>query len=196
MKIAIFLFLFSLSAWAVNPGDVAPEFKLTNQAGAQISLSDFKNKIVVLEWFNNGCPFVKKHYGPGNMQTIQATYKDNPNVVWLTIASSAKGKQGHIADASEAKAMLAQMNSKADHLLLDHAGSVGQAYGAKTTPHMFIIGFDGKVAYAGAIDSIASADSDDIKEATNYVTSAVSKILLKEAPNPAKTKPYGCSVKY
>lgn len=189
-------FLVSLKVFALNPGDVAPDFTLMNQEGKKVSLSDFKNKIVVLEWFNHGCPYVKKHYGAGNMQATQGAFAQNDLVVWLSINSSAEGKQGHLADAKEAKAKLAEVKSKADHMLLDHDGKVGQAYGAKTTPHMYIVDFDGKLAYVGAIDSVASADPADIKGATNYATSAVSKLLLKEKPNPAKTRPYGCGVKY
>lgn len=196
MKKFLLLLLISANVYALNPGVKAPDFTLMNQDGKKVKLSDYKNKIVVLEWFNHGCPFVKKHYSGGNMQGIQKAYQANDNVVWLSIVSSAKGKQGHYASNKEAKAKMEELGSAADHLLLDESGKVGQAYGAKTTPHMYVIGFDGMVKYAGAIDSVRSADPADIKGATNYVTSALSKVLLKEKPNPAKTKPYGCSVKY
>jgi len=196
LKILIISVFASMNALALNPGDLAPDFSLVNQDGKQVKLSDFKNKIVVLEWFNYGCPFVKKHYGSNNMQATQMAYKNNEYVSWLSIVSSAPGKQGSFENAKEAKAKMKELGSNADHLLLDTDGKVGQAYGAKTTPHMYVIGLDGKVAYVGAMDSVSSSDPADIKEAKNYVLSAVSKLLLKESPNPSKTKPYGCSVKY
>ena len=194
--LSLFLLFFTQSLFALNPGDVAPDFNLLNQDGKKVKLSDYKGKIVVLEWFNHGCPFVKKHYVSNNMQATQKTFAKNENVVWLSIVSSAKGNQGFLGSPAIAKAKLKELGSNANHLLLDPSGQVGQAYGAKTTPHMYIIGFDGKLAYVGAIDSIASSDTSDIKEAKNYALSAVSKLLLKEKPNPSKTKPYGCSVKY
>ena len=196
MKKLLLLLLICSNVYALNPGDKAPEFSLINQDGKTVKLTDFKNKIVVLEWFNYGCPFVKKHYSGGNMQAIQKTYKNNENVAWLSIVSSAEGKQGHFSTAKEAKEKMNDLGSAADHMLLDELGKVGRAYGAKTTPHMYVIGFDGLIKYVGAIDSVRSADPADIKDATNYVTSALSKVLLKDKPNPSKTKPYGCSVKY
>ncbi len=192
----VFFFFFSVSSYALNPGDEAKDFSLMNQNGKMVKLSDYKGKLIVLEWFNHGCPYVKKHYNSGNMQTTQKTYIDNQDVVWLSIISSANGKQGHLKDAKEALSKMKEVGMKSNHLLLDHDGKVGQAYGAKTTPHMYIIGYDFKLAYVGAIDSIASADPSDIAKSTNYVTSSISKIMLKEKPSPSKTKPYGCSVKY
>jgi hypothetical protein len=192
----LLLFIVSLSVYAVNPGDVAPDFSLYDHKDNKIKLSKYKGKYIVLEWFNSGCPFVKKHYESGNMQSTQALYLSNSEVVWLTIISSAKGKQGYINDSSEAKLVIDKWKMKNDHMLFDKSGDVGQLYGAKTTPHMFIIKPNFKVGYVGAIDSIASANPKDIKDSTNYVTSSISKMMLKERPSPQKTQPYGCSVKY
>lgn len=156
----------------------------------------YKDKVVVLEWYNEGCPFVRKHYDAKNMQNTQKTFKDNEYVTWVMIVSSAKGKQGHISGPAAASDIMKKEGSFADHLLLDIDGSVGKLYDAKTTPHMYVIDSKGIIRYTGAIDSISSANPADIMKAKNYVTSAVSKVLLQEKPNPSKTRPYGCSVKY
>lgn len=185
------------SAFALNPGDKAPNFKLKNQKGEMVEFKELnKDKIVVLEWYNHGCPFVRKHYDSQNMQKIQKVFKDNDYVTWLTIVSSNKGKQGFIKTAGAAKEKMQEEKSGADHLLLDFDGAVGKAFEAKTTPHMFVVDNFGIIRYVGAIDSVASANPADIGRAKNYITSAVSKVLLKQKPNPSKTKPYGCSVKY
>ena len=130
------------------------------------------------------------------MQTIQNAYKENKNVKWVTIVSSAKGKQGYLADSSAALAKMKEEGMNSDFIIRDTDGKIGQMYGAKTTPHMYVLGFNQEIEYVGAIDSVASADPADIKGAKNYITSAVSKVLLQEKPSPQKTKPYGCSVKY
>lgn len=196
MKILLFLLTLTMNALALNPGDTAPNFELTDQNGKKVSLQDFKGKFVVLEWYNEGCPYVRKHYDAQNMQTTQKIYHANEDVVWLSIVSSVSGKQGHIESPAMALETMKREKSYANHLLLDLDGKVGKAYDAKTTPHMYLLSPDMKVAYVGAIDSIASADKSDIKKARNYVTSSMSKIMLKETPDPQKTKPYGCSVKY
>lgn len=197
MKFLILGLVFSINVLAVNPGEKAPDFTLKNQKGESVSLKSLnKNSIVVLEWYNEGCPFVRKHYDSKNMQETQKVFKDNEYVTWVTIASSAKGKQGYIDGPAAARDLMKKEGSLATHLLLDPEGKVGRLYEAKTTPHMYVIDAAGIVRYNGAIDSIASANASDIKKATNYITSAVSKVLLKEKPNPSKTKPYGCSVKY
>lgn len=190
------LFLISFSVFAVNPGDKAPDFTLKNQEGKDIKLSDLKGQYVVLEWYNQGCPYVRKHYDSDNMQATQRTYKDNDLVTWLTIVSSAEGKQGYLADAKAAMKQYKADKMASDHLLLDPSGKVGKAYGAKTTPHMYIIDPQMKLAYVGAIDSDSSYKPESIKGAKNYITAGISKLMLKENPDPAKTKPYGCSVKY
>ena len=184
-------------AWGgVSPGEKAPNIKSVDQTGSKFNLNDYKGKYVILEWYNHGCPFVRKHYDSKNMQTIQALYKDNKEVVWVTIVSSAPGKQGHIGTDKEALKQMIKEGSKADFLLRDVDGGIGKTYGAKTTPHIYIIDHNQIVQYEVAIDSINSTNSADIKEAKNYITSAMSKIMLGNKPSPQKTKPYGCSVKY
>jgi glutathione peroxidase-family protein len=172
----------------------APDFKLTDATGKEHSLSDFKGKWVVLEWVNFGCPFVKKHYGSGNMQGLQKTYTGK-DIIWLTICSSAPGKEGYY-EREELNAKIKAMNANPTAYLIDADGMVGKMYEAKTTPHMFIVNPEGKLAYAGGIDNIASTDKDDIKEATNYVREALDAGLAGKAIVVKSTKPYGCSVKY
>lgn len=193
----IFVYLmFFNHVYAISPGRSAVDFKLNDQNGKMISLSQFKGKYIILEWYNYGCPYVKKHYESQNMQTLQSLYKDNDLVVWLTITSSAKGKQGYFSSAEESLAKMKDVGSKAKHLLRDERGIVGQTYGARTTPQIVIIDHNFIVRYNGAIDSIASADKSDIGKAINYITSSMSKIMLGKKPSPQKTTPYGCSVKY
>jgi len=179
---------------AVEPGEQAPEFTLTDSKGTSHKLSNFRGKLVVLEWLNHECPFVKKHYSGGNMQKIQKEYTAK-GVVWLSIISSAPGKQGH-RTGPQADADTKDKDAAPTAVLLDPAGEVGQKYGAKTTPEMFVIDQQGKIIYAGAIDSIKSTDSADIAKAENHVRRALDAALAgKPVPTP-KTKPYGCSVKY
>ncbi len=179
---------------AVQNNAMAPDFTLKDSNGQEHSLSDFRGKYVVLEWVNYDCPFVKKHYVPGNMQELQKalTSKD---VVWLSINSSAPGKQGSYSPA-EANQIMNNSGAQPTAYLLDTNGKVGKMYGAKTTPHMFVIDPEGKVAYQGAIDSIPSFDSADIPKAKNYVTAAVDSLMAGQAVSDASTTPYGCSVKY
>lgn len=182
------------SANAAPPGNVAPAFSEVNTTGKTVSLADFKGKTVILEWTNDGCPFVKKHYNSKNMQNTQAAATAD-GVVWLSVISSKPGAQGHV-DGAAADKLTADRGAKPTHVLLDPDGSMGRAYGAKTTPHMFIITPDGKIAYNGAIDSIQSNRVDDVPKATNYVTSALANLEAGKAPDPALTVPYGCDVKY
>lgn len=177
-------------------GLAAPDFSGVTSAGETISLSDFAGKTVVLEWTNDGCPFVQKHYTspPSNMQTLQKSAAAD-DVVWISVISSAPGKQG-FADGARADALTAERGAAPAHVVLDPDGTIGKLYGAKTTPHMFVISADGALAYDGAIDSKATAKVSDIATATNYVTAALADI---EAGKPVATpvsKPYGCSVKY
>ena len=172
----------------------APDFTLTDSKGETHSLSDFEGKYVVLEWINFGCPFVQKHYESGNMQSLQEKYTEK-GVVWLTICSSAPGKQGH-RPPEEINEMMEKWNGNHTAYLIDESGKVGNMYGAKTTPHMYIINPEGKLVYAGAIDSIPSADKDDIDKATNYVSKALDQAMSGEKITDKVTKPYGCSVKY
>jgi len=184
----------SMAMAAVSVGDKAPNFTLTDANGQSHQLSDFAGKTVVLEWTNHGCPFVKKHYGAENMQNQQAKWT-GADVVWLSVNSGAPGKQGHV-DGPGALAVMAEQNSKQTAYLLDTPGDVGRAYGAKTTPHMYVIDGEGTLRYAGAIDSIPSADKADIAEATQYVDVALTQLAAGGSVATAVTKPYGCSVKY
>ena len=198
--------LFSIAAlcvWAVNvsssaveleTGSTAPDFELKDPDGKAHKLSDYRGKYVVLEWTNHGCPFVKKFYKGGDMQELQKeiTGKD---VVWLSICSSAPGKQGYCS-SDEAQDLLSEKDSKASAYLMDPDGAVGRSYGAKTTPHMFLVDPSGNVAYQGAIDSIKSTDSDDIADADNYVQLALDAALNGRQIEKDVTQPYGCSVKY
>ena len=182
------------AAQASTVGQPAPAFTLTDSNGKTHNLADFKGKTVVLEWTNAECPFVKKHYGAGNMQKQQAdaTGKD---VIWLSINSSAPGLQGHV-DGSKANAIRTEVGAKQSAYLLDASGDVGRAYGAKTTPHMYVIDGNGVLRYNGAIDSIASTDQADIPKATQYVSQALTELAAGKPISVSTSKPYGCSVKY
>lgn len=175
-------------------GTAAPDFTAVDSNGVTHSLSDFQGKTVVLEWTNEGCPYVKKHYGAGNMQKLQAEAAAN-DVVWLSIISSAPGKQGHV-DGAGANAIVAKYDAKPTAVLLDESGDVGRLYAARTTPHMYVINPAGDLVYQGAIDSNRSANPDTIPGATNYVTAALSAVAAGTVPAQAETQPYGCSVKY
>jgi peroxiredoxin len=181
-------------AWAAEVGQPAPDFQLQDTGGQSRSLSEFAGKIVVLEWVNPECPFVRKHYDSGNMQQLQreATGQD---VVWLTINSSAEGNQGHLTAESGAEFLKAERASPTA-LLLDPQGTAGQAYGAKTTPHMFVVDPQGVLVYNGAIDSIRSVDPADIERSTNYVEQALAELREGKPVSTATSTPYGCSVKY
>lgn len=175
-------------------GAPAPEFTLRDTEGKQHSLAEFKGNLVVLEWVNFGCPFVKKHYGSGNMQGLQAEYTGK-GVVWLSICSSAPGKQGYF-EGEELKKQIAERKSAATHYLVDPDGKAGRAYGAKTTPHMYAIDPGGVLVYAGGIDDIPSADVEDIPKAKNYVRLALDAVLAGKSVEISGSQPYGCSVKY
>ena len=184
--------LFAADSPAV--GTNAPDFSLTDSKGKTQSVSQYKGKYVVLEWFNPDCPFVKKHYGSGNMQKLQEEFTGK-GVVWLSIDSSAPGLEGHLT-AEQANAKMTEWKTKQTALVLDPDGKAGQAYGAKNTPHMFVINPEGKIVYEGAIDSKASANPADIANATNYVKVALDESMAGKTVSNANTKPYGCSVKY
>ena len=189
------LALGAAQAWAqAAVGAAAPGFTLTDTKGAAHALADFAGKPVVLEWTNPDCPFVKKHYGAKNMQALQAKYVAQ-GAVWLSVCSSAPGKQGHYP-ADEWNRILAEQGSAATALLLDPDGQVGLAYGAKTTPHLFVIDAAGTLVYDGAIDDQPSTDSADIPGARAYVVEALDAVLAGAPVPVAQTKPYGCSVKY
>jgi peroxiredoxin len=183
-----------LTAHAAEIGEPAPDFTAKNVQGESVSLADFKGKVVVLEWANFDCPFVKKHYASGNMPKLQEQYAAK-DVVWLTINSSAEGNQGY-HEPSKMSEVADKQGNKATHFLMDTDGKVGKAYDAKVTPHMFIISADGKLAYNGAMDSKATTDAADVATADKLFVNALDAVLAgKEVPN-AKNKPYGCGVKY
>jgi len=188
------LALAAASAHATKVGDPAPSFSLVDTNGKQHALGDFKGKVVVLEWFNHDCPFVKKHYDSGNMPALQSRYTAK-DVVWLSINSSAPGKQGNYAP-DKASELSKEKKSAATYVLLDQDGTVGRLYGAKTTPHMYVIDGKGILRYEGAIDSVSSTDQADIKDATNYVAAAVDAVMAGKNVDPSVTQSYGCGVKY
>jgi len=175
-------------------GSAAPDFSLTDAKGQTHSLSQYKGKYVVLEWFNPECPFVKKHYGSGNMQKLQEEYTSK-GVVWLTIDSNAPGSEGNMTP-EQAEKVAAAWKTHQTALLLDPEGKAGRAYGAKNTPNMVVISAEGKIAYEGAIDSKATPNPSDIPTSTNYVKVALDESLAGKSVTTANTKPYGCSVKY
>jgi peroxiredoxin len=194
ITIAILLTCLSAAQGELEQASAAPEFALPNLEGQTIKLSDFRGKPVVLEWFNQGCPFVKKHYESGSMQKLQSEYGKR-GVTWLTIVSSAPGKQGNMS-ASDHKKVLKEWDAHPSHLLIDEDGTVGRNYFAKTTPHMFILSPNGTVAYQGAIDDIRSTDAEDVQKAKNYVAKALNELLSNSPISEPQTIPYGCSVKY
>lgn len=186
--------LFCGVAFAAKAGDAAPDFTVADSNGKMHKLSDYKGKFVVLEWHNQGCPYVKKHYNSGNMQKLQKEWTAK-GVVWLTIISSAPGKQGFVS-AQEQNTYMKQANAASTASLLDPNGEVGRLYSAKTTPHMFVIDPKGTVVYNGAIDDKPTADANDLAGSSNYVTTALSEATAGKAVSTPATKPYGCSVKY
>lgn len=190
-----FLTLLSSSVQAdVQTGQPAPEFNLNDTNGNSKFLSNLKGSYVVLEWYNPDCPFVKKHYESGNMQALQKEFAEK-GVVWLLISSSAAGKEGNYS-AQQFNEILKEQKVTDATLLLDPNGEVGKLYGAKTTPHMFIINPKGDVIYQGAIDDKASADPADIASSKNYVRDALSEAMAGGEVAMNTTKSYGCSVKY
>src|SRR5438105_11094006 len=175
-------------------GSAAPDFSAPDASGKTQSLSQYKGKYVVLEWFNPECPFVKKHYGSGNMQKLQQEYAVK-GVVWLTIDSNAPGTEGNITP-EDAQKITASWKTHQTALLLDPEGKAARAYGAKNTPDMVIINPEGKIAYEGAIDSKATPNPADIPSSTNYVKAALDESLAGKPVTTRQTKPYGCHVTY
>ncbi len=183
-----------LAAADVMIGQAAPDFQAQDVDGNGHSLSEFKGKYVVLEWFNYDCPFVKKHYGSGNMQALQKKWTGK-GAAWLAINSSAEGKQGNYP-AKKMKSLAAERKVAATHVLLDPDGRAGRLYGAKTTPHMFVIDPQGVLIYAGAIDDTPSADPADVKTAKNFVDAALTEAMAGKPVTEPSTQSYGCGVKY
>jgi peroxiredoxin len=193
MVVGFVLIAFSLG-WAAQVGQPAPDFTATDSNGRVHKLSEYQGKYVVLEWTNRGCPYTQKHYNSGNMQRLQREWT-NRGVIWLTVASSAPGKQGNVT-ASEENAYLKQVNAVPTAVLLDPSGALGHLYDAKTTPDIFIISPKGVLIYSGAIDDRPSTDLSDVNGAKNYVSLALGEATSgKPVSNPA-TRPYGCSIKY
>lgn len=199
--IAVTLMIMPLSATAFSKaekqsvlGQAAPDFTLTDTNGVSHRLSDYLGNIVVLEWTNHQCPYVMKHYDSGNMQTLQKEATED-GVIWLSVASSALGKQGYTTDV-EANKIIRQVGANASDRLLDPTGEIGHLYGAKTTPHMFVINAEGTLVYEGAIDDNPSHKPETIENAENYVRSALADIKAGTPVKTPQSKPYGCAVKY
>jgi peroxiredoxin len=178
---------------SATPGLAAPGFTLTDLSGKAVNLADYKGRTVVLEWHNFACPFVQKHYRSGNMQALQKKYGND--VVWLAVNSTAKTASDYMEPAVVSK-QLQEFHAQPARYLIDDEGKVGLAYGAKTTPHMYIIDASGKVVYNGAIDDRKSTNVDDVKGAKNYVAAALDEIKAGKPVSVAATTPYGCSVHY
>lgn len=186
--------ILGFRASGVEVGAPAPNFTLPATTGKTFTLDAFKGKFVVLEWTNNGCPYVRKHYGSGNMQALQK-WATEKGVIWLSIVSSAEGKQGYVT-AEEGQALVKSQGINSTAYLLDPQGRVGRLYGAKSTPHMFVIDPKGTVIYNGAIDDTPTARPADIKTAKNYVRAALEEALSGKPVSIATSQPYGCSMKY
>ena len=183
------------AAWAApKPGAPAPVFTAVDTRDNAVALSELRGRKVILEWTNHDCPYVQKHYDSGNMQALQRDMAAQ-GIVWVTIISSAPGRQGHVS-AAEANALTAERNAAPNHVILDPDGAIGRAYDARTTPHMFLIDEDGIVQYMGAIDDKPSSRPKTVKTAHNYVRAAHAEIEAGNSVSNPATKPYGCSVKY
>ena len=175
-------------------GTAAPTFQLMGSDGKTHDLSEYRGKYVVLEWLNHGCPFVKKHYNSGNMQRLQKEYTEK-GVVWLSVITSGPGKQGY-QTADEANVTVKEKGAAPTAVLFDGSGDVGRSYGARTTPHMYVINPEGVLIYNGAIDDRKSAEVADVEGAHNYVAAALNEAMSGQKVSVATTQPYGCGVKY
>jgi len=188
------LLLAAAAQAAPAPGEAVPDLSGKTASGETISLADFEGKPVILEWTNHRCPFVRKHYDTGNMQKLQRRLTEK-GAVWISVISSAPGKQGHVS-AEKAKKIAARNGAYADHILLDPEGEIGRAFNARTTPQMVLIRPDGTLAYNGAIDDKPSTQDETVETAENYLLAAYKAVQNGEPVEPAVTKPYGCAVKY
>ncbi len=191
---ATFLLMPFMALAAVETGKASPDFTAMDTNGAKVTLSELKDEIVVLEWTNHDCPFVKKFYSQGDMQAIQKDYTAK-GVKWVRVISSAVGKQGHVTDA-QANEIASEKGAVATHTIRDESGEIGRLFGAKTTPHMFVIDKAGKVAYQGAVDDIRSPSPSKIADATPHLKNALNDLLAGNVVQVASSQPYGCSVKY
>jgi peroxiredoxin len=186
--------LVTNTAGAVTAGQPAPAFTGTDVSGRTVSLSDFKGKYVVLEWNNPNCPFVQKHYESGNMQSLQKRFGAD-NVAWISVNSTSEVHSDYMAPDKLAS-WFRKQNASPTAVLMDTRGDIGRAYGAKVTPHMYVVDPKGTVIYAGAIDDKRSANPADVKTATNYVVAAVTDARAGKPVVPATSSAYGCSIKY
>ena len=175
-------------------GEPAPEFTVEDTHGEEISLRDLEGQIVVLEWTNHQCPFVGKHYGSGNMQALQKE-ADEQGVMWISIISSAPGQEGSVT-AEQANELTVSREAAPNAVILDPTGEIGKLYGARATPHMFVIDEQGTLQYMGAIDSIPTAQISDIESAENYVRTALDQVMAGEPVSTPATRAYGCIIKY
>jgi len=190
----VFIFGCAVTNAAPKVGEMAPEFMLSDTFGNDVSSADLIGKTVVLEWTNHGCPYVKKHYNSQNMQVLQKEAVAD-DVVWISVISSAEGKQGSVS-AEEANELTTTRDASPSHVLLDLEGTMGRAYDARTTPHMFVIDPEGKLTFMGGIDDKPTADSADIEGANNYVRTALAEMKEGKVVSTPTSRPYGCSVKY
>lgn len=179
---------------APSVGQPAPDFTLEDASGRTVNLSDYRGKYVVLEWTNPGCPYVRKHYNSGNMAATQQDALAR-GAVWLSIDSTEKAS-GDYMEPTKLVAWQKERKAQPTTLLMDEEGTTGKAYGARTTPHMYIVDPQGRLIYAGGIDSIASSNPDDIVRATNYVKQGLGEAMAGKPLSAATTRPYGCSIKY
>ena len=194
LTLTIATLALATAAFAVKPGELAPDFHGTDSNGKTQSLSQYRGKYVVLEWANQGCPYEQKHYKSGNMEALQKQWTGK-GVVWLSIISSAPGQQGYVTPLEE-NDYLSKMHAAPTAALLDRDGKVGRLYNAKTTPDMYVIDPQGKLIYSGAIDNRPTPDVGDIQGADNYVSDALSAAMSGKPVANSYTRAYGCSVKY
>ena len=194
MRLLALILFAALPAHGATFGAPAPEFALESVSAGTVKLSQYRGKVVVLEWVNPECPYVRKHYGSANMQRLQ---KDTTakGVIWLSINSTRAGHAEYKKPA-EMAAWMKQMKAAPSATLLDPKGEAGRAYGARTTPHMYIVDPKGVLVYAGGIDDKRSTDPEDVKTARNFVRAALDELLAGKSVTSASTSPYGCSVKY
>jgi peroxiredoxin len=186
----------AVPAWAATAkvGEPAPAFTGTSTNGSPVSLADYKGKVVVLEWTNHDCPYVRKHYETGNMQALQRE-ATGQGVVWLTLISSAKGEQGWVTPA-RADELTTTRKAVPTAVLLDEKGAVGRMYGATNTPHMYVVDRAGRLVYAGAIDDRPTSRRADVQGANNYVRAALDAVAAGQPVKTPVTRAYGCTVKY
>ena len=194
MTLALATLVVATAAFAIRPGELAPDFHGTDSKGKTQSLSQYRGKYVVLEWANQGCPYEQKHYKSGNMEALQKEWTAK-GVAWLSIISSAPGQQGYVTPPQE-NDYLKTMHAAPTAAVLDPTGAIGHLYDAKTTPHMFVIDPSGKIVYEGAIDDKPSPDPSTLKDAHNYVSEALTEAMAGKPVQTPVTRSYGCSVKY